>query len=163
MHLTKHHLIQGVNNMTKEVDMLDRVNQAITNIRRGKQKLTISRIAEKANIARETIYNRPELKQRCDQAIHIQEQQNIPSSETATSTKSRIGKPPLSGSKLLEKRYKRARNSLKLEQEKNAKLLGNNRKLVLEKDQFKGRILFLERKIEKMREGKVKSFNYKVV
>lgn len=154
MHLTKYQ--RGIDKMTKELDMLGRIDEAITNIKRGKQKLTISRIAEKAKTARKTIYNRPELKLRCDQAIQIQEQQNLSVKEIAAKQKLNGGSPPLSGNKLLEERYRKARDNLKLQHEKNAKLLENNRKLVIEKDQLKGRIVYLEERIQKMKDNIVR-------
>ncbi|WP_106494732.1 hypothetical protein [Lentibacillus sp. Marseille-P4043] len=56
----------------KQQEMLKmKIDQAISILRREKKKLSISKIAEMAKIARKTIYNNPELKQRCDQAIHI--------------------------------------------------------------------------------------------
>jgi len=46
--------------MTKSTDRLKKIDEAISNLKRGKNKLTISKIAEKAGIARKTIYNNPE-------------------------------------------------------------------------------------------------------
>lgn len=142
--------------MAVELTMLERIDQAIMNLKRGKQKLTISKIAEKASIARKTIYNRPELRQRCDQAIHIQEQK-MQSPNADRNSEVPNNKPPLSSNKLLEKRYTKVKGELRIEQEKNAKLLENNRKLIIEKDQLKGRIVFLEERIEKMNKNKVKT------
>lgn len=142
--------------MTVELTMLERIDQAIMNLKRGKQKLTISRIAEKAGIARKTVYNRAELRQRCDQAIVIQKQKEQ-APDTELSNKGRKDRVPLSGNKLLEERYNKVKENLKFQQDKNARLLENNRKLVIEKDQLKGRIVFLEGRIEKMNKNKVKT------
>lgn len=141
----------------KQQDMLIRIDQAITNLRRGKKKLSISKVAEKAGIARKTIYNHPELKQRCDQAIHIQEEQNKALQEVAAGSVTEAKTKPLTGRKLLEERYRKSREELKLEREKNAKLLENNRQLVLEKAELKNRIEMLQNQIRRLREQKVKN------
>lgn len=65
-------------------------------------------------------------------------------------------KKVLSGRKLLEDRYKRSKEELKKEQEKNAILLENNRQLVLEKDRLKSHIQILQQKIARMNEQKLK-------
>src|SRR5699024_2403861 len=124
------------------------IDDAILNLQKGKNKLSISKIAEKAGIARKTIYNNPELKERCDQAIQVQqmEQSNVHPKV----------KKPLSGRKLLEKRYSDTKIKLKEEQKKNAMLLENNRQLVLEKDQLKSHIRMLQNKIERNEKQKVK-------
>ncbi|TRM11039.1 hypothetical protein FH966_04470 [Lentibacillus cibarius] len=142
----------------KQQEMLKKIDQAISNLRRGKKKLSISKIAEKAEIARKTIYNRPELKQRCEQAIHIQEEQNRAGEEVAASSVPQVEKNrPLTGRKLLEERYRRSREDLKLERERNAKLLENNRQLVLEKAELKNRIQMLQQQADRLNAQKVKS------
>jgi len=141
----------------KQQDMLIRIDQAITNLRRGKKKLSISKIAEKAGVARKTIYNHPELKQRCDQAIHIQEEQNKALQEVAAGSATEVKNKPLTGRKLLEERYRKSREDLKLEREKNAKLLENNRNLVIEKAELKNRIQMLQQKIERLEAQKIKT------
>jgi len=129
-------------------ERLEIIDDAILNLQKGKNKLSISKIAEKAGIARKTIYNNPELKERCDQAIQVQqmEQSNVHPKV----------KKPLSGRKLLEKRYSDTKIKLKEEQKKNAMLLENNRQLVLEKDQLKSHIRMLQNKIERNEKQKVK-------
>src|SRR5690625_1457418 len=134
--------------MTKSTDRLKKIDEAISNLKRGKNKLTISKIAEKTGIARKTIYNNVELKERCDQAIYVQQ---LEESSANTNVKKSV-----SGRELLEKRYKNAKGKLKKEQEKNAKLLENNRQLVLEKDRLKSHIQMLQQKIERMNEQKLK-------
>lgn len=129
------------------LERLESIDQAITNLKRGKKKLSIAQIAKKAGIARKTIYNHSKLKERCDQAIHIQELEN----ESIDSKKSK----PISGRKLLEQRYEKSKDSLKKEREKNAKLLENNRQLVLEKAQLKSRIEMLQQQNERLRNQKV--------
>src|SRR5699024_4320979 len=57
----------------KTVGRLNKIDKAIVNLKRGKNRLSIAQIAEKAGISRKTIYNHAELKERCDQAIHLQE------------------------------------------------------------------------------------------
>lgn len=89
-------------------------------------------------------------KERCDQAIHIQEIEG--------SSKGQNAKKALSGRKLLEQRYRKAKEEIRNEKEKNAKLLENNRQLVLEKDRLKSHIQMLQQKIEKMNDKKVTSF-----
>lgn len=136
----------------RQQEMLERVEKAITNLKRGNKKLSISQIAKKAGIARKTIYNHPELKERCNQAIYLQEQQfkKEEGNENNHTTK------PLSGRKLLEQRYKNAKEALKKEQEKNAQLLENNRQLVLEKEQLKSKIEMLQNQLERLKNNKVK-------
>src|SRR5699024_10800459 len=137
----------STNNKTKR--RLEKIDEAIVNLKRGKNKLSIAQIAKKAGIARKTIYNHAELKERCDQAIHIQdlEQRN----------KNPNIKKPISGRELLEQRYRNTREELKKGHEKNAKLLENNRQLVLEKDRLKSHIQLLQSKIERLEAQKVKS------
>src|SRR5690625_3490755 len=98
---------------SKTVERLKEIDEAIVNLKRGKNKLSISQIAKKAGISRKTIYNHAELKERCDQAIHVQEiEQNSKGSKA---------KNPVSGRRLLEQRYRNTKQRLKKEQEKNAK------------------------------------------
>lgn len=138
---------QPANNKT--IERLKKIDEAIVNLKRGKNKLSIAQIAKKAGISRKTIYNHAELKERCDQAIHVQEiEQN---------SKDPKAKNPVSGRKLLEQRYRNTKQILKKEQEKNTKLLENNRQLVLEKDRLKSHIQMLQQKIEKMNDKKVTS------
>lgn len=127
---------------------LEKIEKAITNLRRGKNKLTISNIAKKSGVPRRTIYNRPELKERCDQAILIQEELEQASKEAATSTEP----AKLYGSKLLQFRYEKVKNELKEQKIINAKILENNRKLVIEKDEMKGTIQRLQEDNERLRE-----------
>jgi|SRR5699024_4555770 len=137
---------QSINN--KAIERLKMIDEAIANLKRGKNKLSIAKIAEKAGIARKTIYNHDELKERCDQAIHVQQ---LEESSISSNTKK-----PVSGRKLLEQRYNNVKEELKKEQEKNAKLLENNRQLVLEKDWLKSHIQMLQQKIERMNDQKLK-------
>jgi len=136
------------NKLSKSEERLEKIDQAITNLKRGKNKLTIAKIAEKTGISRKTIYNNIELKERCSQAIHVQRMEE--------SGKSPEVKKSVSGRKLLEQRYNKVKEQLQQEQEKNAKLLENNRQLVLEKDRLKSHIQMLQQKIEKMNEKKLK-------
>jgi|SRR5699024_732335 len=137
---------QSINNRTSE--RLKTIDEAIVNLKRGKNKLSIAQIAKKSGIARKTIYNHVELKERCDQAIYVQQLEKSSANTNA--------KKPVSGRELLEKRYKSAKEELGKEREKNAKLLENNRQLVLEKDRLKSHIQMLQQKIERMNEQKVK-------
>lgn len=131
----------------KNIERLKEIDKAIVNLKRGKNKLSIAQIAKKAGIARKTIYNHAELKERCDQAIHIQELEEA--------KKNPNNKKVLSGRKLLEDRYRRSKEELKKEQEKNAMLLENNRQLVLEKDRLKSHIHMLQQQIERLKNQKV--------
>lgn len=135
----------SINKRTTE--RLKAIDEAIVNLKRGKNKLSIAQIAEKSGIARKTIYNHAELKERCDQAIYVQQLEDSNANTDA--------KRPVSGRELLNQRYKNTRQDLKEEQEKNAKLLENNRQLVLEKDRLKSHIQMLQQKIEKMNDKKV--------
>lgn len=136
---------QPINNRT--IARLKAIDEAIVNLKRGKNKLSIAQIAKKAGIARKTIYNHTELKERCDQAIHIQELEQ--------SGKDPNAKKPITGRKLLEQRYRNTKKELKEEQIKNGMLLENNRQLVLEKDRLKSHILMLQQRVEKLKNQKV--------
>lgn len=137
---------QFINKRT--IERLKAIDEAIVNLKRGKNKLSIAQIAKKSGITRKTIYNHAELKERCDQAIHIQDLEQ--------SNKGPNVKKPISGRELLEQRYRNTREELKKEQEKNAKLLENNRQLVLEKDRLKSHIQMLQSRIERLEAQKVK-------
>lgn len=137
---------QFINKRT--IEKLEAIDEAIVNLQRGKNKLSIAQIAKKSGIARKTIYNHAELKERCNQAIYVQ--------QLGESSANPNEKRPVSGRELLEQRYKSAKEELKKEQEKNAKLLENNRQLVLEKDRLKSHIQLLQQKIEGMNEQKLK-------
>jgi len=132
----------------KTIERLKAIDESIVNLKRGKNKLSIAQIAKKSGIARKTIYNHVELKERCDQAIYIQQ---LEDSNANPDTKR-----PVSGRKLLEQRYKNVKEELKKEEEKNAMLLENNRQLVLEKDRLKSHIQMLQQKIERMNDQKLK-------
>lgn len=136
---------QSIN--SKKVERLQAIDEAIVNLKRGKNTLSIAQIAKKAGISRKTIYNHSELKERCDQAIHVQELEQ--------SERDPKAKKPISGRKLLEQRYRNTKEELKNEHEKNAKLLEHNRVLVLEKDRLKSHIQMLQQKIEKLNEQKI--------
>jgi len=137
---------QSINKRT--IERLKAIDEAIVNLQRGKNKLSIAQIAKRAGISRKTIYNHAELKERCNQAIHIEELEQSSTDPNATK--------PISGRKLLEQRYRNTKEELKKEQEKNTKLLENNRQLVLEKDRLKSHIQMLQQKIDRMTRGKIK-------
>src|SRR5699024_10647237 len=132
----------------KIIERITTIDETIDNLKRGEKKLSIAQNAKKSGIARKTIYNHTELKERCDQAIYVQ--------RLGESSANPNAKRPVSGIKLLEQRYNNAREELQKEKEKNAKLLENNRQLVLEKDRLKSHIQMLQLKIEKMNEQKLK-------
>lgn len=134
---------QSINDKTSE--RLRAIDEAIVNLKRRKNKLSIAKIA---GISRKTIYNHAELKERCDQAIHVQQLEQ----DKKNTTDEKV----LSRREILEDRYKRSKEDLKREQEKNAILLENNRQLVLEKDRLKSHIQMLQQKIERMNELKLK-------
>ena len=120
----------------RAIERLKAIDEAIVNLKRGNNKLSIAQIAKKSGIARKTIYNHAELNERCDQAIYVQQLDENSRNPTA--------KRPVSGRELLNQRYQRTRQDLKKEKEKNAKLLENNRQLVLEKDRLKSHIQMLQ-------------------
>ncbi|WP_127607277.1 DUF6262 family protein, partial [Paenibacillus chibensis] len=107
---------------------LERIEQAITNLRKGKKKLSISAIAKKAGIERKTIYNRPDLKERCDQAILLQMEIEKGAEKIAATAIETSTRP--SGKRLLENRYEKVKQALQNEKEKNEKLLEICRKHV---------------------------------
>jgi hypothetical protein len=119
-------------------NLLDQIDQAIISLRRGRQRLTIVKLSERSGVPRRTIYNRPELKERCELAIQVQNEERMTSDEVAATTTEEV--KPLYGSKLIEQRYNKAREEMSKQQTVNAKLLENNRKLVIEKDEMKGTI-----------------------
>ncbi|AVV55789.1 hypothetical protein C7121_06360 [Paenibacillus glucanolyticus] len=135
---------------------LERIEQAITNLRKGKKKLSISAIAKKAGIERKTIYNRPDLKERCDQAILLQMEIEKGAEKIAATAIETSTRP--SGKRLLENRYEKVKQALQNEKEKNEKLLEICRKHVIEKAQLKSRIEYLENKIQELRERQLKPF-----
>lgn len=139
---------QSINDKT--IERLKAIDEAIVNLKKGKNKLSIAQIAKKAGISRKTIYNHAELKERCDQSTYIHELEET--------KKKPNDQKVLSGRKLLEDRYRRSKEELKKEQEKNAKLLENNRQLVLEKDRLKSHIQILQQKIERINKQKLKQF-----
>lgn len=137
--------------MKRKDAVLDKVKDAIVRLKKGREKLTIKKIAEKAKIARKTIYNRPELKQLCDQAIHIQQITQNGGEE--------IKNPVLRVStsyQLLEKRYNNLKKQMDKQVLENKKLLNNNKELVLEKEQHKSKIVMLEERIERLTRDKVR-------
>jgi hypothetical protein len=148
----------GMSDPSKENKLvtLERIEQAITNLRKGKKKLSISAIAKKAGIERKTIYNRPDLKERCDQAILLQMEIEKGAEEIAATAIETSTRP--SGKRLLENRYEKVKQALQNEKEKNEKLLEICRKHVIEKAQLKSRIEYLENKIQELRDRQLKPF-----
>lgn len=148
----------GMSDPSKENKLvtLERIEQAITNLRKGKKKLSISAIAKKAGIERKTIYNRPDLKERCDQAILLQMEIEKGAEKIAATAIETSTRP--SGKRLLENRYEKVKQALQNEKEKNEKLLEICRKHVIVKAQLKSRIEYLENKIQELRERQLKPF-----
>lgn len=137
--------------MKRKDAILDKVKDAIVRLKKGREKLTIKKIAEKAKIARKTIYNRPELKQLCNQAIHIQ--------QITQKGRVEIKKPVLRVStsyQLLEERYNNLKKQIYKQVLENKKLLYNNKELVLEKEQHKSKIVMLEERIERLNRDKLR-------
>lgn len=137
-----------MNKKQKTQERLERIDEAITNLKKGKQKLSISKIAKKAGIARKTIYNNLELKERCDQAIETE----------SISGGMMVGDKRISYREKMNQRYVKVKQNLEKEKEKNAILLENNRQLVLEKSQLLAHIDLLQQKIETMTRQKVTRF-----
>ena len=94
----------------RAIERLKAIDEAIVNLKRGKNKLSIAQIAKKSGIARKTIYNHAELKERCDQAIYVQ--------QLDENSRNPNAKRPVSGRELLNQRYQRTRQDLKKEKEK---------------------------------------------
>src|SRR5699024_4940424 len=98
---------QFINKRT--IERLKAIDEAIVNLQRGKNKLSIAQIAKKSGIARKTIYNHAELKERCNQAIYVQ--------QLGESNANPNAKRTVSGRELLEKRDKRAKEERKKDKE----------------------------------------------
>ncbi|REE81234.1 hypothetical protein A8990_11968 [Paenibacillus taihuensis] len=128
--------------------MLEKVDRAITNLKRGNHKLTIAGIAKKAGIERKTIYNRPDLKERCTQAIAIQKELVKGPHEVDDGVK-------LKSSENLADQKDRLKRELEKVKNGNAKLLENNRKLVLEKHELLAQIESMQELIKELRNKKV--------
>lgn len=138
--------------MGENLTPLEKVEMAVESIKKGRKKLTITEIAKRAGIARKTIYNRPELKQRCDQEILFQKQAMLKDGSNEKKTRNK----PKTKYKLLEKRYNKLKKELEIQRKNNMKLLNNNKELVLDKEQLNTKIIMLKRKIERMNKSKVK-------
>lgn len=120
-------------------ETVEKVQKAIQKLRKSDSKMSISKIAQAAGLERKTIYNNASLLEKCKQAIelqklslHLEEQENIHKKSVRQNT--------------LEERYKKVKEELKQEREKNAKLLHNNKELVLENYNLQSRIIYFEEK-----------------
>lgn len=65
--------INGLQEYSKQrnKETFEKVNKAITSLKRSNKKITIAAVAKKANVAVATIYNNPELKERITQLKEI--------------------------------------------------------------------------------------------
>jgi hypothetical protein len=131
----------------------EKVEQAITNLKRGKKKLSIAKIAEKAGVERKTIYNNPDIREFCNQAIQIQKGKQEAKAGVADSPGE--NKVP-SERERLKDRVRKLTEGLAIEQEKNSKILEKDRQLVVENAQLKSRVEMLENQIRGEREKKVR-------
>src|SRR5699024_1736890 len=113
---------QPANNKT--VERLKKIDEAIVNLKRGKNKLSIAQIAKKAGISRKTIYNHAELKERCDQAIHVQELEQ--SSKKPNAKKQITEKKKRKKKKQKKNKNKKTKNKKKKKKKKKKK---NKRKI----------------------------------
>jgi hypothetical protein len=132
----------------------EKVEQAITNLKRGKKKLSIAKIAEKAGIERKTIYNNPDIREFCNQAIQIQKGKQ--EAKTGVVNSPGENKVP-SERERLKDRVRKLTEGLAIEQEKNSRLLEKNRQLMVENAQLKSRVEMLENQIRGEREKKVRT------
>lgn len=133
-------------------ESFEKVKKAIVSIKRSKDKMSINKIAKKAGIERKTIYNNPDILQYCKQEIEVQNELKKASEEVSATIES--PQKPSSSRQILERRYNKAKEKLKIEQDKNAKLLYQNNELVLKNHDLIARIESLERYIQN--EGKNK-------
>lgn len=125
----------------------DKVKKAILSFTRSKEKMSINKIAKKASIERKTIYNNPEILQYCKQSIEVQKSTIIALQEPSDS----VEKKP-SSIELLEQRYMKAKERIKEEQIKNAKLLSNYNESILRNSDLLVRIENLEKFIQQLKE-----------
>lgn len=56
----------------RNLETIEKVNIAITSLKKGKKKITITAVAKKAGVAVASIYNNPTLKERIDQLKEIE-------------------------------------------------------------------------------------------
>lgn len=119
-------------------ETIEKVQKAIKKLSKFDSKLSISKIAKEAGLERKTIYNNASLLEKCKQAIELQRLSQLPIEETTRKQSMRQN--------TLEERYKRLKEDLKNEREKNAMLLHNNKELVLENHNLESKIVYLEEK-----------------
>lgn len=139
---------------------IEQIDKAISLLKRSKKKkLTISSIAEKAGIERRTIYNRPDLKERCLQAIGIQQEIDLANKELAASQEPKKKRTRLSTKEkiqTLQEQLEDAKTVVK-------QVLEQNRNLVLEKQELISTITILQEEIAKLKEVNASLHKIKVL
>ncbi|UUV24522.1 MULTISPECIES: DUF6262 family protein [Lysinibacillus] len=113
-----------------------KVVEAIQKLKRKKMKITISSVANEANVTRQTLYNRPDLKLKIDEANSLMNDKKR--------TKEVDNK-----NSVQEKRIKRLQEELKQSNEEKLKLLDQNVFLTEEIINLQRRIADLEEKVYK--------------
>lgn len=113
-----------------------KVVEAIQKLKRKKMKITISSVASEANVTRQTIYNRPDLKLKIDEAISLMNDKKKP-------------KEVDNKNSVQEKRIKRLQEELKQSSDEKLKLLDQNVFLTEEIINLQRKIADLEEKLYK--------------
>lgn len=113
-----------------------KVVEAIQRLKRKKTKITISSVAKEARVTRQTLYNRPDLKMKIDEANSLMNDQKR--------TKKVDNKQSLQ-----EKRIKRLQEELAKSKDENIKLLDQNIILTEENIKLQRKIADLEEKLYK--------------
>lgn len=113
-----------------------KVIEAIQKLKRKKIKITISSVAKEAGVTRQTLYNRPDLKIKIDEANSLlNDQKKAGKAEDKRSVQ--------------EKRIKRLQEELAQSKDENIKLLDQNVLLTEENIKLKRKIAELEEKLYK--------------
>lgn len=113
-----------------------KVVEAIQKLKRRKMKITISSVANEANVTRQTLYNRPDLKLKIDEVNSLMNDKKKP-------------KEVDNKNSVQEKRIKRLQEELKQSNDEKLKLLDQNVFLTEEIINLQRKIADLEEKIYK--------------
>lgn len=113
-----------------------KVVEAIQKLKRKKMKITISSVANEANVTRQTLYNRPDLKIKIDEANSLMNDKKKP-------------KEVDNKNSVQEKRIKRLQEELKQSNDEKLKILDQNVFLTEEIINLQRKIADLEEKLYK--------------
>lgn len=129
------------------------IDKAIAKLKRSNTKLTVAKIAETAQIERKTIYNRPDLRERCTQAIELQKVRKDEQEGVAVPD----DQHPLKKRNLTVQNKKLITENERLKM-KYTKTLEQNRLMVLEIQDKQSQIDILQDEIRRLKEAKVVPF-----